>query len=228
LLLAGAAVEWRFGPAVLALAPGCEVRIGAGLVYAQGEQARRFLEATGNPAAGNERVVAGARDLGWFVVFSLDDYETLNLLKPLDGKPDTEAIRAAIRRGSESANAERTRRGRETLSVLRFRDEPGYDASTGRLEWSLETRESGGRRGVNHFAYVLLPERVVAAELVTSGGGAAALAGFRSLLDGVRARMTEPPRSEAAQKGPSAWQGPVVAVIVSAGCIFLFRKYLRR
>lgn len=224
----GQTVEWRPGPGRVALGEAAELAVPPGLVYAEGAQARRFLESTGNPPAGNERAVAGPPDLGWFAVFSLEGYETLGLVRPVDGKPDPAAIRAAIERGSRAANAERTRLGRDTLSVLRFSEEPAWNEARSRVEWSLETRESGGRKVRNHFAYILGAGQVIAAELVTPGAAREAQARFRELLDGAGfPSALRPLTADAPKKQPGRTAGAAVLLIVAVGAIMLTRQILR-
>ena len=225
----GQGVQWKPGPGRAALDAAAELGVPAGLVYADGPQALLFLESTGNPPSGAERLVAGPPDLGWFAVFSVEGYETLGLVRPVDGKPDLASIRAAIERGSRSANRERARQGRETLAVLRFSEEPSWDEARGRVEWSLETRESGGRRVRNHFAYVLGPGQVIAAELVTPGPNRQALASFRALLD--TAAFSSPVR--VAPPIPGKKRSPLlaasaVALIVVLGAILLLTQSLRK
>jgi uncharacterized membrane-anchored protein len=176
-------IQWFFGPSTVALPGGAEIAIGPKLIYVQGAEALRFLGATGNPIEGNEALVLGARDLAWFAVFSFQGYGSLGFVRP---NPDVTAIAAAIRRGTEEANRKRQRAGRDTLDVLGWREKPLFDITTGRLEWSLDTRESGGRSDEDRFVWFLGRQGVISAECVTEASSTAraraefehALAGF--------------------------------------------------
>jgi uncharacterized membrane-anchored protein len=175
-------IQWLFGPATLALPGGAEIAIGPELVYVQGAEALRFLRATGNPTEGHEALVIGARDLAWFAVFSFHGYESLGFVRP---NPDVTAIAAAIRRGNEEANRKRRRTGRDTLDVLAWREKPLFNSATGRLEWSLDTRESGGRADENRFVWFLGRQGVISAECVTEASSMArARVEFEQALDG--------------------------------------------
>jgi uncharacterized membrane-anchored protein len=164
-------IRWRFGPVLLPLEGGASMRISAGSIYASGEEARRFLSATGNPPAGNEALIFGPATLDWFSVVTWDTFESLGFVK---ANPDVDQIAAAIKRGSAAANAARRLAGRETLDVIDWREKPSFDDRTGRLEWGLDTVESGGRLVSNHFTYILGRRGVIGVELVSNPGELAA------------------------------------------------------
>lgn len=137
----------------------------------------RFFEFTGNPPSGNELAIAGPASLDWFAVFSWRTYASLGFEA---SNPDPLEIAGSIRAGSAEANRERARQGRETLDVLEWTGEPVFDGNTGRLEFRLRTRESGGRQVENRFVYFLGRRGVVEVEFVSEAG--TGQEGFERLL----------------------------------------------
>lgn len=157
-------IQWQFGPRTLTLAGLGALSLPQGMVSADRAETRRFLEATGNPPAGDELAVAAPASLDWFLVFSFEPFQKLGLDK---AQPTVEEIVAALKRGNWEANEARRKAGRETLDLLGWRDKPSYDAKTFRLEWSVDTEESGGRKDANRFWLYLTRGGVLTVELVS-------------------------------------------------------------
>ncbi len=65
-------IRWQRGPLTLQLAGAARLRLGAGMIAAEGAEMRRFLKATGNQLTWKELAVAGPDDLSWFAVISLE------------------------------------------------------------------------------------------------------------------------------------------------------------
>ncbi|MGC4054244.1 MAG: DUF2167 domain-containing protein [Paludibaculum sp.] len=105
--------------------------------YAQGQEMKRYLEATGNPPMGQELAVVGPADLHWFAVIARED------------RIQVEELHKAIVNGTEAANLVRSRQGRETLDVLGYREAPRFDSARQVLSWSLRIRRraAGGQWG---------------------------------------------------------------------------------
>ena len=172
-------IDWLFGPRAIAVGHGITLKLPAGAIWVGGSEASRFLEFTGNPPSGSEAGVAGPPDLSWFASVSWRSYESLGFEAR---RPEAAAIGKAIREGAESANRERANRRRETLDVLDWEERPVFDARTGRLEFRLKSRESGGRDVSNRFVYLLGRQGVVEVELVAEAGTDTSR--FERLLDG--------------------------------------------
>lgn len=62
-------IHWRFAPATIRL-EGADLYLAEGMIYLEGAEMRRFLEAAGNPLEGNELAVVAPRDVSWFAVFT--------------------------------------------------------------------------------------------------------------------------------------------------------------
>jgi len=176
-------IHWQFGPRTVTFAGVGALQVPKGMVSADKAETRRFLEATGNPPAGDELAVVAPASLDWFLVFSFNPYQKLGLSK---AEPSVEEIVAALKRGNSEANEARRKAGRETLDLLGWRDRPRYDAKTSLLEWSLDTQESGGRKNTNRYWLYLTRGGVLTVELVTEEARfASASAQARTLLAGL-------------------------------------------
>jgi len=173
-------IRWQFGPLTARIGTGAHLRLPEGMIWAEGGEARRFLEFTGNPSNGGETGVVGPPGLDWFAVVSWRSYSSLGFEAR---HPKPEEIAAAVRAGSASANRERALHGRETLEVLGWGEKPSFDRKTGRLEFQLKTQESGGRRVENRFVYFPGKRGVLEIELINEAG--TATSGFEQLLEGV-------------------------------------------
>ncbi|MBE0658326.1 MAG: DUF2167 domain-containing protein [Bryobacteraceae bacterium] len=186
LICAGAAaqtvpkIKWQFGPSAALLGSFAELHVPKGMIHADADETRRFLDFTGNPSSGNEIAVVGPVSLDWFAVISWRTHASLGFDT---ADPDPDEIARSIRAGSTTANRERARLGRETLQVLEWAAEPVFDERTGRLDFRLRTQESGGRQVENRFVYFLGRNGVLEVELVSEAGTNPA--GFESLISGI-------------------------------------------
>lgn len=158
------AIHWQFGPRTLTLSGLVALPLPAGMISADRVETRRFLEATGNPPAGDEVAIVAPANLDWFLVFSLDEFKQLGLEHP---QPTVGEIVAALKRGNSETNQARKKAGRETLDLLGWREKPSYDPKTFRLQWSIDTQESGGRHNANRYWLLLTRRGVLTIELVT-------------------------------------------------------------
>ncbi len=157
-------IHWQFGPRTLTLSGLGALPLPRGMVFTDRSETRRFLEASGNPPAGDEIAVVAPANVDWFLVFSFDEFKKLGLKRP---KPSVDEIVNALRRGNSEMNQARKKAGRETLDLLGWREKPSYDAKTFRLEWSIDTQESGGRHNANRYWLLLTRNGVLTIELVT-------------------------------------------------------------
>ncbi len=211
-------IHWQFGPLTADIGAGSRLRLPKGMIWADGGEARRFLEFTGNPPVGNETGVAGPPGLDWFAVVSWRPYSSLGFEAR---NPKPEEIAAAIQAGSASANRERSDRGRETLEVVDWAMKPSFDPRTGRLEFRLRTQESGGRRVENRFVYFAGKRGVLEIELVTQEG--TVTSGFEQLLGGIGWRAGEQ------YEEPADWMLVLVTGLAAAMAAALgFRMWRQR
>jgi hypothetical protein len=118
-------IRWSRGPHELRLRETWLLPLPEGVVYAEGEEMRRFLIATGNALIGKEVAVFGAADLAWFVVVSAppgasqDDLEWTEESRESDGREVV--LRSVLRSGSlfelvsEKTTAEPARRAMDRI-----------------------------------------------------------------------------------------------------------------
>lgn len=209
-------IRWRFGPAHAPIGPAADVRVPEGMIHVDGEEMLRFLDFTGNPSNGNEAAVAGPASLDWFAVFSWRTYSSLGFEAD---DPDPMEIARSIRAGSDAANRERARLGRETLQVLEWAGEPVFDETKGRLEFRLKAQESGGREVENRFVYFLGARGVVEVELVSEAG--TDTAGFERLCEDIAWKRGE---GYDAPLGAAPFAVAGVAAAVAAALWLRFRR----
>ena len=220
------AIHWQFGPRTLTLAGMGGLSLPRGIVSADRAESRRFLEAAGNPPAGDELAVVAPSSLDWFLVFSFEPYRKLGLSQP---EPTVEEIVAALKRGNWEANAARRQAGRETLDQLAWRDKPRYDAKTARLEWSLDSAASGGRTDASRFWLFLTRSGVLMVELVGEPARfAAASRQARALLDHLGIVEQEAYNDPNSHDWLSVTLGIVAAVLPAIGFLVLFLLQRRK
>ena len=118
-------IRWSRGPHELRLRETWVLPLPPGVVYAEGDEMRRFLVATGNALTGKEVAVFGTTDLAWFVVVSAppgaskDGLEWTEESRESDGREVV--IHSALRSGSlfelvsEKAGSELARRAMDRI-----------------------------------------------------------------------------------------------------------------
>jgi uncharacterized membrane-anchored protein len=179
-------LPWLPGPIRGALGAEAEVSVPAGCGFLGSDQVGRFMEATENPASGLERGVvlctlARGSDY-WFVVFSFDPSGYVR--DDERGSLDSDAILAALRRGTAEGNRLRAQRGWVPLTLDGWQRTPFYDVNTNNLTWATIGRADTARM-VNHSVRLLGRRGVMHADLVVSPQGYGEAVGlFASLLGG--------------------------------------------
>jgi uncharacterized membrane-anchored protein len=165
---AGAAVVK--GPTDVAISGQAVLQLPAGYHFVPAAEARRLLEAMGNPGADSVQGLvfpADEANAEWFIVVSLN---LTGYIKDDDAKDwKADALLDEIREGTEAANEERRRRGLPEVTVGNWIEEPQYDPDTHRLVWSLSSRLSGEAQasGVNYNTLMLGREGYISMNLVT-------------------------------------------------------------
>jgi uncharacterized membrane-anchored protein len=144
-----AALNWVKGPTKVAIAGNSTLDIPEGYLFLDAANTTKFEELTHNLSSGNE-VLVTPRTNQWvaYLEFSGD-----GLVKD-DEKIDADAILASLRRNQEQANAERRRRGWDTMEVKGWAQPPAYNTETKRLEWAT-ILASGPDQNVNFFTKIL-------------------------------------------------------------------------
>lgn len=153
-------IDWLEGPAVGKLGAQGEVKVPEGFHFTGAAGTRKFLEANQNPTSGREMGMVGPTDLSW-VIFM--DYNPIGYV-PDDEREslDAEAMLEAMREGNEQGNAERKRRGWNTISLSDWKVAPRYDERTNNLEWALLIIDDDtGSETLNHNIRLLGREGVM-------------------------------------------------------------------
>ncbi len=118
-------IRWSRGPHKLRLRETWVLPLPQDVVYAEGSEMRRFLNATGNALTGQEVAVFGAPDLSWFVVVSAPPAASKNGLEWTEDSRESDGrevvIHSVLRGGSlfelvsEKAGAVPARRAMELI-----------------------------------------------------------------------------------------------------------------
>lgn len=213
-------IRWQFAPAEVRLGAHASLRLPQGFVWADPEETKRFLIASGNPPSGQELAIVGPVDLNWFAVFSFDGYDTMGFVR--GRTPDVDAIIAALRRGNDEANAERGKQGQTTLDLVDWAERPHFDPVNKNLEWSLHTMESGGREVANFFTFYLGRDGVMSIELVTSPK---TLRHDQAVVKGLlRGFRFLPGRAHMISTVPGWWWAMPVVPALAAMVLVIFRR----
>ena len=165
-------ISWLAGPAKGSLGVVATIQIPAGFAFTGQQGTKKFMEITHNPVSGDELGVLLPTDsTGWFAVF---EFEEVGYVKDDDkNKLDADKLLASIRKGNESANEERKKRGWEPLEIVGWYQTPRYDPVTHNLVWAIRGRSDTtdvvnystrilGRRGVMQIDLVASPEDLAA------------------------------------------------------------------
>jgi uncharacterized membrane-anchored protein len=158
------------GPATVPVRDQASLKIGPGQAFVPTPEAARVLAAMGNRTDDTlVGVVFPMQDARWMAVvkFVKEGYVADDEAK--DWKADE--LLDNLRKGTEAANAERTKRGIPPMEVVGWAEPPRYDSATHRLVWSASTRPKGSNAtsglGVNYNTYALGREGYVSLNLVT-------------------------------------------------------------
>jgi uncharacterized membrane-anchored protein len=164
------ALDWIKGPTSVTTQGNAKLTIPDQYVYLDARNTSKFLELQHNLGNGREVLVA-PRDLQWqaYLEFADEGY-----VKD-DEKIDAPALLKTLKENTESANAERQRRGWGTLHLVDWATPPVYNTTTKRLEWAtiLESQDGRavnfstkilGRRGYTSVIMVTDPANLSAAE----------------------------------------------------------------
>jgi uncharacterized membrane-anchored protein len=162
-------IHWLQGPATSRLGSEAELRVPENCSFTGEDDAEKFMRLTGNPPDGLEKGIllcqaSDSSDDIWFVVFSYDD---IGYVRDDEGSSlDSNAILSSIRKGTESSNKERRKRGWQVLTIDGWVNAPHYDSSTHNLTWAMLAHDEEQNRVVNHSVRLLGRSGVLHADLV--------------------------------------------------------------
>ena len=142
-------LDWVKGPATVTAQGNAKLTIPEQYVYLDARNTSKFLEMQHNLGNGREVMVA-PRNLQWmaYLEFADEGYVKDN------EKIDAPALLKTLKENTESANAERQRRGWGVLHVVDWAAAPVYNTTTKRLEWATILESQDGR-AVNFSTKIL-------------------------------------------------------------------------
>ena len=126
-------LPWQVGPTKGQIGDKATIDVPEGYAFLGAEGTRQLNEMLQNPPTGADEYTLAPKDLNWFSFFSFDD---VGYVKD-DEKLDTADILASIKEGTEASNAERRKRGWETMRIEGWSFQPQYDKQLNLLEWAI-------------------------------------------------------------------------------------------
>jgi uncharacterized membrane-anchored protein len=181
-------IEWDEGPTTGALGSEAEIQIPEGCRFTGAPGTKTFMELNQNPTDGDERgtiLCQGPQEGSgvWFVVLT---YRGSGYVKDDDrSEIDSSKLLATLRKGNKIGNAERRKRGWETLELDDWQTPPYYDQRTNNLTWGLRLIDASGDTTINHSVRLLGRGGVMEVDLVAGPTLAeAALPDFEAMLEG--------------------------------------------
>jgi len=160
-------IKWQSGPGVAGLQKAAEIKLPAGYKFADGEDTRRILRASGEPTSGQEMGMLKPDEGRWSVFF---DFSGDGYVKDDDkDKLDADKLLKAIIKGNDYGNKEREKMGVAPLKIIGWEQKPAYDPVTHNLEWAIRAESEGhqilnyntrllGRKGVMEVVLVCAPD----------------------------------------------------------------------
>src|SRR4051812_36279985 len=141
------------------------VNVGEGLVFTDGNGAKKWGQLTHNPVSGKEIGLVGMKN-GGLVLF---EYEDVGYVKD-DEKNDLNAdeLLKSIKEGTDEDNKERVKAGLPPLNIVGWEQKPAYNEAAHALEWCVRA-ESGGRPSYNFNTRLLGRHGFVAVTLMFGG-----------------------------------------------------------
>lgn len=160
--------DWVVGPATAQLGKIAKIEVPAGYRFTGVEGTRKIMELTHNPVSGSELgtlIPEAVPSTGhaWFLVF---EFEPIGYVKDDEkSKLDADKILASLRKGTESQNEERKKRGWDPVAIDGWKVAPFYNEATHNLEWAVLVSSSKGR-SVNYSTRLLGRRGVMSVDLV--------------------------------------------------------------
>jgi uncharacterized membrane-anchored protein len=170
------ALDWVKGPTNVAVQGNAKLAIPEKYLYLDASNTAKFLELQHNLSNGREVMVA-PQNLQWmaYLEFSDEGYVKDN------EKIDAAALLKTLKENTESANAERERRGWGALHLVDWATPPVYNTTTKRLEWATVLDSQDGR-AVNFSTKILGRRGYTSVIMVTDPAN---LSSAESTLDNV-------------------------------------------
>ena len=181
-------IDWHKGPYTAKLGNVAEIKVPAGYEFADGDGARKYLEATGNPASNKELGImtptASDKANDWWVLF---DFDSIGYVKDDEkGSIEPAKLLDEMKRGTEEDNEFRKKRGWKSFHLIDWQIQPFYDEHTHNLTWATigQTDDPKDDKTVNYATRVLGRHGVMRTDLIIDPSQTAAIDQFNNLMTG--------------------------------------------
>ena len=164
-----AQLPWQVGPTKGQIADRATIDVPEGYAFLGAEGTRKLEVLLENPPTEDDQYTLAPHDLEWIAFFT---FRPIGYVKD-DESLDAGALLQSVSEGTEQANAERRKRGWDTIKVVGWSFLPKYDQQLNALEWAIlaETEKSKsqivnyntrllGRRGVMEVTVVTEPAQL--------------------------------------------------------------------
>ncbi|MGJ8645106.1 MAG: DUF2167 domain-containing protein [Luteolibacter sp.] len=143
-----------------------EIEVPEGYQYTASAGTIKLMELYGNLTSGAELGYISPLDMDWFAVF---EFEDIGYVKDDEkDKLDADEILDSLKEGQKQANAELSRLGMSTLTVVGWHTPPFYNTETNNLEWAIKLATSDGEEILNYKTKILGRKGVMDVVLVCS------------------------------------------------------------
>ncbi|MEO8250395.1 MAG: DUF2167 domain-containing protein [Burkholderiales bacterium] len=161
----------KIGPAQVALRDQAKLNLASGYIWVPTPAAAQLMRSMGNSASDNlVGIVLPADGRSWIAVvkFSKEGY-----IKDDDAKDwNADELLDGLRKGTETQNQERAKRGFAQMELVGWAQKPLYDAGSHQLVWSVISKDKGASgsedRDINYNTYALGREGFINLNLVTT------------------------------------------------------------
>ncbi len=171
------------GPKTIALADQGSIKLPAGYVYLNEQDAGALLTYWGNPGPHKLLGMVLSEDdkSNWAVSLR---FRKEGYVKDEDAKTwNADELFSSVKEGTEASNTERKKMGGGELHILDWVQKPTYEQATHRLAWGMRAESIDGAQReetVNYHTYVLGREGFIEMNLMTDPK---ALAGLKPRAD---------------------------------------------
>ena len=158
------------GPKEITLGNQGTLKLPAGYVYLNGDDAAALMTYWGNPGPHKllGLVMSEAEKDAWAIALKFRDE---GYVKDEDAKSwNADELFKSVKEGTEASNEERKKLGGGELHVVDWVQKPSYDIATHRLVWGMRAEAvQGGQRdeSVNYHTYLLGREGFIEMNLMT-------------------------------------------------------------
>lgn len=150
-------IQWQMGPTTGKLGDRASLSVPEGFAFAEGDGARKLLEATRNIPSGQELGVVipmgEDADQGWFLIFEFSD--SGHIKDDERDKLDADALLKTLREGTSASNETRSAKGYPSLELTGWAKPPFYDPKTNNLTWATVVKADGAGSSVNYSTRLL-------------------------------------------------------------------------